>query len=296
MSNKLATLVAAACLALSANLASAQSITLNYDYMATNKAGGFNGQSSSVATLKLTDFAAGTTYVDAAGVTQSNAGGGVRAEFNINANGLTQFSTSVGSVYVSSFELNFQNTETADGYDTAGAGGNGNNWAYVSGVNLLGGGVEWQEGGKTNGWSEFGQENNWGAGTGSGNMTQTSSGSIIDFFNATGQSNISVANILASSVANANGSLAPAYSWIKVRSNTGLPANRGLAGTGWWGKSEQNNATATGRYSLNILATSYIDNVDSANPSAVPVPAALPLMGSALGIFGISRRRRNTAK
>lgn len=30
----------------------------------------------------------------------------------------------------------------------------------LSGVNLLCGGVEWQEGGKTNGWSEFGQENN----------------------------------------------------------------------------------------------------------------------------------------
>ena len=43
MSNKLATLVATAYLALFANLASAQSITLNYEYMATKKAGGFNG-------------------------------------------------------------------------------------------------------------------------------------------------------------------------------------------------------------------------------------------------------------
>lgn len=31
-----------------------------------------------------------------------------------------------------------------------------------------------------------------------------------------------------------------------------------------------------------------------ANPSAVPVPAALPLMASALGIFGISRRRNKS--
>lgn len=43
-------------------------------------------------------------------------------------------------------------------------------------------------------------------------MTQTSSASIIDFFNATGQSNITVGNILTSLVANANESLAPAYS------------------------------------------------------------------------------------
>ena len=290
--NQLAEIAAALCLVLASNYASAQSITLSYDYMATNKAGSFNGRSAPVATLKLTDFAAGTTYVDAAGQMQNNTNGGVRAEFNVNTNGLSQFSSGIGSVYISSFELNFPNTETADSYDTAGAGGNGNNWAYVGGVNLLGGGVEWQEGGKTNGWGEFGQENNWGAGTGSGNMTQTSGGSLVDFFNASGESNISVANIIASSVSNADGTLAPAYSWIKVRSNSGLPANRGIVANGWWGNSEQNNATATGRNSLNILATSYVENIDQ-SPSAVPVPAALPLMGSALGLFGISRRRKH---
>ena len=47
--------------------------------------------------------------------------------------------------------------------------------------------------------------------------------------------------------------------------------------------------------SLNVLATSItIDTI--VNPSQVPVPAALVLMAAALGVFGISRRKRNKAK
>lgn len=297
-SNKLTILVTAACLALSASVANAQSITLNYDYMATNKAGNFatasGGAAISVATLKLQDFAAGGTYQDAASATQNNVNGGVRATFNVNANGLSQFSSGVGSVYISAFEHNFPNTEMTDGFDSNGAGGKGNNWANVSGVPLAGG-VEWQEAGATNGWIGFGQENNWGAGTGSGLMTQTNGGATIDFFNALGASDLSIASIIANSVANANATLPEAFSWIKIRSNAGLPANRGLAASGWWGNSAQNNATATGRYSLDVLATSFtIDTID--NPIQVPVPAALPLMASALGLFGIGRRQRNKAK
>ena len=44
----------------------------------------------------------------------------------------------------------------------------------------------------------------------------------------------------------------------------------------------------------NINLTSVDDN-GGGNPSAVPVPAALPLMASAIGIFGLARRR-NKAK
>jgi hypothetical protein len=226
--------------------------------------------------------------VDPKGVTQSNTNGGVRAEFNLTANGLSQFSNGVGSVYISAFELNFPNTDLTDGYDTNAAGGLGNNWTNVSGVGSVGG-VEWQEGGRTNGWGEFGQEINWGAGTGSGVLTQNNGSSVIDFYNGLGLDNISVASIIANAVANIDGVSAPAYSWIKVRSNVGLPADRGLAGTGWWGNSTQNNATATGRYQLDILATSYVDNLVA--PSQVPVPAALPLMASAIGAFGLTRKR-----
>ena len=39
----------------------------------------------------------------------------------------------------------------------------------------------------------------------------------------------------------------------------------------------------------------YVYGVTYVEPSAVPVPAALPLMASALGVFGIARRR-NKAK
>ncbi len=130
-SNKLTILVAAACLALSASIANAQSITLNYDYMTTNKAGNFatasGGAAVSVATLKLQDFAAGGTYQDAAGPTQNNLNDGIRATFNVNANGLSQFSCGFGSVYISAFELNFPNTEITDSFDSNGAGGKGNN-------------------------------------------------------------------------------------------------------------------------------------------------------------------------
>ncbi len=35
------------------------------------------------------------------------------------------------------------------------------------------------------------------------------------------------------------------------------------------------------------------DNEDEGTVSAVPVPAALPLMASALGMFGIARRRKS---
>ncbi len=288
--NQLAKIAAAVCAVLASNCASAQSITLSYDYMATNNAGSFNGRSTPVATLKLTDFAAGTTYVDAAGATQSNTDGGVRAEFNMNANGLSQFSSGVGSVYISSFELNFAGTSVAAGYDSDGAGSKGNQWANVSGVGLNGGGVEWQEEGTTNNWGSFGQEMNWGSGTGSGLMTQTSGGSTVDFFNAIGDNTISVANLIANDVANSDASLASAFSWIKIRSNTGTKLSQsGIAANGWWGDSSVNKT----RYFLDVIATDYTVNEELINPSQVPVPAALPLMSSALGLFGISRRRKN---
>ena len=94
-SNKLTVLMAAACTALFASIANAQNITLNDDFMAFNKAGNFamasGGAAISVATRKLQHFAAGGTYQDVAGATQNNVNGGVRAAFNVNANGLSQF-------------------------------------------------------------------------------------------------------------------------------------------------------------------------------------------------------------
>lgn len=288
---QLTKIAVAVCIALASNYASAQSITLNYDYMATNKAGEFSGRSTSVASLILTDFAAGTSYIDAGGVTQNNTNGGVRAEFNVNPNGLSQFSSGVGSVYISAFELNFAGTSVVAGYDSDAAGSKGNNWSNVSGVGLAGG-VEWQEDGATNGWASFGQENNWGSGTGNGLMTQTSGGSTVDFFNAIGDNTISVANLMANDVANADLTSPSAFSWIKIRSNTGSNLSQsGIAANGWWGNSGVNRT----RYFLDVIATDYTVN-ELVVPSQVPVPAALPLMGSALGLFGVSRRRRNTKK
>ena len=43
-----------------------------------------------------------------------------------------------------------------------------------------------------------------------------------------------------------------------------------------------------------ILGRAYLDIDAELSPSAVPVPAALPLMASALGIFGIARRRNKS--
>ena len=289
--HKLTTLAITACLILSTSFAYAESITLNYDYMATNKAGSFSDRSAPVATLKLTDFAAGTTYVDAAGVVKNNTNGGVRAEFNVNPNGLSQFSSGVGSVYISAFELNFAGTSVVAGYDSDAAGSKGNNWANVSGVGLAGG-VEWQEDGANNGWASFGQENNWGGGTGNGVMTQTSGGSTIDFFNAFGDNNISVASIIANAIENSDGTSPDAFSWIKIRSNNGASlAQSGVAANGWWGNSGVNRT----RYFLDVIATDYTVN-EVVNPSQVPVPAAFPLMGSALGLLAVSRRRRQIDK
>ena len=279
-------LIASICIGMACSAANAASITLNYDYMATNKAGAFAGRSAPVATLKLTDFAAGTTYIDAAGNMQNNTNGGVRAEFNLNAGGLSQFSSGVGSVYISAFELNFPNTSVVAGYDSDAAGSKGNNWANVSGVGLSGG-VEWQEDGATNGWASFGQENNWGSGTGNGVMTQSSGSSIVDFFNTVGDSSISVASIIANAIVNADGTSPDAFSWIKIRSNNGANlAQSGVAANGWWGNSGINGR----RYFLEVIATAYTANNEPV--SNVPVPTALPLMASALGLFGLTNRRR----
>lgn len=303
-------LITGAVLSLSAWSASAQTVSFNYDYMATNQAGSFAGHgSTAVAKVTFTDVAAGGTYLDAAGKVQNNANGGVKATFTLLANGLQQFSSGKGNVYVASFETNFPNTSicsnatcgstgTINGYDTDGAGGLGNQWAQGAGASFSAngaGGVEWAENGNTNGWGKgtsdpsFEQENNWGSGSTlalNSAFGQDVSSTII-WYNTAGRDEISVANLLANPVANAlSPDLPAAYSWIKIRSNTGLAASRGLVSSGWWGNTTSSGATASGRYQLDILAVNAI--------AAVPEPSSWGMILAGLGMLSYIAKRRKS--
>lgn len=281
----------------------AASIKLTYNYLATNLKGDFatasGGTAVPVAELFLVDHGD-------LGVTDPNGGlSGVRATFRTLGNGLSQFSSGTGSIFISAFELNFPNTSacanaactstgTTNGYDTDANGGNGNNWSQAYGVPLAGG-IEWAENGSTNGWGSgttdpsFGQELNWGN---TGIMNQTAGLSIIDVFSSAGRSDVSVANIIAKPVKNAaNGALPDAYSWIKVRSNNSAdPSLRGIEETGtWWGTPALSGTGANQRYQLNVLATGYETVALSAVP--VPEPSEYLMMLSGLGVLALAHRR-----
>ena len=256
--------VLTACLAVAANQAFARSVTFDFNYMATNLKGDFatasGGTATSVGSLNLKDINTGN--------------GGVRATLSLNANGLSQFSSGKGNVFLSSFELNFPNMTEANGYDSDANGGLGNQWSDVSGT-ALAGGVEWQEGGATNGWSGFGQELNFA------DNAMTGGNTVVDLFNSATSGNISVTSILTNAVFNADTTKPSAYAWLKIRS-----LDKGILANGWWGNTA---ATKKGKQSLDVLATGYTEDI-----SEVPVPAALPLMASALGLFGLSRKRKQT--
>ena len=279
-----------------AHSAHATSIRLNFDYMASNLKGAFSAASGGAATtvgeLYLTDHSD-------VGVSNPFGGlGGVRATFRLLSNGLSQFSSGVGSVYISAFELNFPNTsecsvappnctqtEDANGYDSDANGGVGNNWLNVAEVPLTGG-IEWAENGSNNGWGAgpadhaFGQEYNWGNG---GILNQLAGFSVIDIFSSTGRDDISIANLLASAVENTDPTLPDAYAWIKIRSNaSGDPTQRGIATNQWWGTPQTSGTGANQRWQLNVLATgSQIVNLSEV--PTIPEPGTLWLTGGLLG-------------
>lgn len=247
--------LSALALVLASSTAGAASTTFVFDYLATNGKGDF-------AT------ASGGTAVPVARLRLDDIDGGVRATFDVLPNGLSQFSSGVGTVYISAFELNFPGTSEAAGYT----------FANVEGVTVTN--IEWEENGATDGWGaavgdpSFEQEYNWGN---SGAMNQSTGHSVIDIFNAPGTSNISVASLLANPVANTNDTLPDAYAWIKIRSlNQGIDASDESQ---WWGKPVFN--ANGGR--LNVLAI-----------QAVPEPSEYALMALGLGVVAavIRRRRR----
>lgn len=299
------TAIALAIGALGATAAHSASIKLTFDYMATNLKGDFATASGGTAVPVAELF-----LVDHSDLGISNPGGGlsgVRATFRVLNNGLDQFYSGNGSVFISAFELNFPNTSecatpactatgTINGYDTDANGGNGNNWSQVYGVPLAGG-IEWAENGANNGWGSaandpsFQQEYNWGN---TGIMNQTAGLSIIDIFSSTGRSDVSVANIIGNPVENAtDGTLPDAFSWIKIRSNNTLAADaslRGIEDTGvWWGAPQLSGTGVNQRYQLNVLATGYETVALSAVP--VPEPSEYLMMLSGLGVLAIARRR-----
>ena len=266
--------------ALCSGIAAAHSATFSttYDYMATNLKGSFDvasgGTAVPVGTLTMTDLS---------DLNLGDGKSGVRV--TISLNGLSQFGAGgnpAGSIFISSFELNFPGTESAGpGGTELSSAVEGVNWRYVSGLNVntarVGGPIEFAEGGATNGWGLFQQEINYVAGSFVNGQTST-----IDFLNGdNGYAGFSVASVLANGVANSNSAYPDAYSWIRIRS-TGQGIETGNNGQ-WWEPAAFN--AAGGR--LDVLAV---------NVTPVPEPETYALMAVGLVLVGgIVRKRRRTA-
>lgn len=269
------TLIAAALASLSFGTAHAASVTLTFDYMATNLLGSFasasGGSAVAVGTLTLTDLS---------DLNLGDGKTGVRSTLTLN--GLNQFSSGTGSIFISSYELNFPGTSIAGpGESELSSATNGVNWRYVSGLNVNtargGGPIEFAENGATNGWGAvtgdpaFEQEINYVAGAFVNGTTST-----IDFLNGeSGYDGFSVASFLANPVKNNNGALPDAYAWIRIRSTGGgiATGNNG----NWWEPAVSN--AAGGR--LDVLAL-----------APVPEPETYAMMLAGLGMIGLSARRR----
>ena len=269
------TLIAAALAGLSFGSAHAASVTLTFDYMATNLVGSFasasGGTAVAVGTLTLTDLS---------DLNLGDGKTGVRSTLTLN--GLNQFSSGTGSIFISSYELNFPGTSTAGpGLSELSSATEGVSWRYVSGLNVNtargGGPIEFAENGATNGWGSvtgdpaFEQEINYVAGAFVNGVTST-----IDFLNGeNGYNGFSVASLLANPVRNTDSALPDAYAWIRIRSTGGgiATGNNG----NWW---EPAVFHANGGR-LDVLAL-----------APVPEPETYAMMLSGLGLIGLSARRR----
>jgi PEP-CTERM motif len=250
----------------------AASITLDFDYLATNGKGDFAQfgatKVGSITLTDLTDLALGDGFT------------GVRA--SISLGNLNQFASPTAlnppAIFISSFELNFKDTGvlTPDAVSPS--------WRYVSGLNLNlarnGGPIEFAEDGAINGWGtiaddpSFEQEFNYVAGQFTNGVSST-----MDLLNGEGgYDGFSVAQLLANPVHNIDSSLPDAYAWIKVRSLNQAIAN---GDTGQWWGAPVSNANG-GR--LNVLAI------------AVPEPETIPLFMLGIGVALIARRYRKISR
>ena len=246
--------------------AQAATTTLTFNYMATNLSGAF---ATPVATVQITDLSD-------LGISNPIAGATGGVQVNLSVLNLSQFASGAPgtSVWISSYELNFPNTAEALGYGNS-------NWKNVSGVPLGSGGIEWEEGGAIQGWASFGQEINFSStapiGIGQGQS------SVIDLFNAPGQSDISVASLLGNAVVNSTNPTQPnAYSWVKIRgTGSATPALRGVAASGFWGASEVGGTGANTQFRLNVVAL-----------APVPEPSQYAMLGLGLGVLALVVRRR----
>jgi hypothetical protein len=261
-----------AAFALAATVASAATVAFNLDYLATNIAS--NGTGDFATLSGGTAVKVGTiTLTDLADLHLGDGKTGVRS--TISLTGLNQFSSGAGSIFISSYELNFKGTSTG------GAGGGelsataGVNWRQVGGLNVTG--IEFGENGATNGWGaktgdpSFEQEINFATGSFTNGLSST-----IDFLNggSNGFNGFSVASLLSNAVANTNSALPDAYAWIKIRSSGGGIST--IDNGNWWEPAVFN--AAGGR--LDVISV-----------QAVPEPETYAMMGlGLLMVAGLARR------
>ena len=145
--------IATAVLAMSTTAANAASVTFYFDYLAgasaaaTPNPNGSNTTSANLAANGAAGYTLGSlTLTDLSDLNLGDGKSGVRSSLNIN---FAPISSGTGSVWLSSYELNFLGTSTggAGGEqlnslpNTLPSGstlnlGNGVNWRYVSGQSL----------------------------------------------------------------------------------------------------------------------------------------------------------------
>lgn len=295
--------IATAVLAMATTAAHAASVTFFFDYLAgasaaaTPNPNGSNATSANLSASGAAGYSLGSlTLTDLSDLNLGDGKTGVRSSLNLN---FSPISSGTGSIWLSSYELNFPGTSTANfGAElsslpnTPGGGslnlGNNTNWRYVSGQSLsnirAGGAIEFAEDGNVNGWGQkftgdpsFEQEINFAAGA------YTGGNSTIDFLNGdSGYNSFSVASLLGNPVGNGvldglNPSARPdAFAWLKIRSTNGGidPTKAGLLST-------RVIATNVTTQSLNVLSI-----------AAVPETDTYAMLLAGLGIMGMMVNRR----
>lgn len=287
MKNAIKFSVIAALMALSAQ-ASAQSVLLNFDYIAQANTSSTLTPGASVASLggqsagwlKITDLS------------DLGLGSGVRVQAQLQ--NLTQF----GNYGANTLELNFLGTGArvngGDEYVTsAGSFTNvSNNFSMTTGGD---GGIEWDEHGSVgNGtvnsatshkWAFFQQQFNTVLGSWTNGETITfdlKNGETLSGGTNAGQAytGFSVADFLANPVQNQDGNQPAAYAWLRLQpiaGTSGIPTD-----TSAWYRPFM--SATNGR--LNFLATSV---------TAVPEAETYSMLLAGLGMMGaIVRRRKST--
>lgn len=307
--------VIGAVLAFSASAASAATITFDYNYLAGVSA--FTAaQSGNLAASQPIQKIGSITLTDLADLNLGDGKTGVRS--TITLNNLSSVGSGNGSLYISSYELNFANTNNADGAGSElnslpGAGTNTNpNWRYVSGLNInttRATPIEFNEQGNVNGWgtlatpttiangtatAPFNNEINFYAGQFVDGTTST-----IDFLNG-GDFNFqgfSVANLLpvhnlTTDALNPN-ARPDAYSWIKIRSANTVQNLTPTLPTQYTPTATTTGGINASQLGLITTNSSGAQLVNVLAVSAVPEPETYAMMLAGLALIGFSARRRS---